>query len=75
MMPDRRTSTKSESLFRRTVPPVVANVTSSVSQLASSSGSGMIVVIRSPVSSGSKLMSALPRAWGCASGIRQTFSL
>ena len=39
MMPERRTSTKSDSLLRRTLPPVVANITSSVSQVASSSGS------------------------------------
>ena len=75
MMPERRTSTKSESLLRLTVPPVVANITSSASQLASSSGSGMIVVMRSPSASGSRLISALPRACGAASGSRQTFSL
>ena len=33
MMPERRTSTKSESLLRRTVPRVVANITSSLSQV------------------------------------------
>ena len=37
-----------DSLLRRTVPRVVANITSSVSQVASSSGSGMMVVMRSP---------------------------
>ena len=46
MMPERRTSTKSDSLLRRTVPRVVANITSSLSQVASSSGSGMMVVMR-----------------------------
>ena len=75
IMPERRTSTKSESLLRRTVPLVVANMTSRSAQLASSSGSGMMVVMRSSCSSGRMLMSALPRAWGAASGSRHTFSL
>ena len=75
MMPDRRTSTKSDSLLRRTVPLVVANITSSSAQDFSSSGSGMMVVINSPCSSGRMLISALPRACGAASGKRQTFSL
>ena len=48
MMPDGRTSEKSDSLLRRTVPRVVANITSSLSQVASSSGSGMMVLIVSP---------------------------
>ena len=34
MMPERRTSTKSDSLLRRTVPRVVANITSSSPQVA-----------------------------------------
>ena len=34
MMPERRTSTKSDSLLRRTVPLVVANITSSSAQVA-----------------------------------------
>ena len=75
ILPLRLTWTKSDSLLRRTVPRVVANITSSSSQLASSSGSGMIVVMRSPCSSGSRLMSALPRACGSPIGRRQTFSL
>ena len=75
MMPERRTSTKSESLLRRTVPPVVANITSRLAQEDSSSGSGMMVVMRSPCSSGRMLISALPRALGAATGSRQTFSL
>ncbi len=75
MMPERRTSTKSDSLLRRTVPRVVANITSSFAQVVSSSGSGMMVVMRSPCSSGRMLISALPRACGAASGSRQTFSL
>ena len=75
MMPERRTSTKSDSLLRRTVPPVVANITSSSAQVDSSSGSGMMVVMRSPCSSGRMLISALPRAFGAAIGSRQTFSL
>src|SRR6266511_3668466 len=66
MMPERRTSTKSDSLLRRTVPRVVANITSSSLQLASSSGSGMTVVTSSPGSSGRMLISALPRACGAA---------
>ncbi len=49
ILPARLTWAKSESLLRRTVPRVVANITSSASQLASSSGSGMMVVMRSPV--------------------------
>ena len=75
ILPARLTWAKSESLLRRTVPRVVANITSSASQLASSSGSGMMVVMRSPVSSGRRLISALPRDCGVASGSRQTFSL
>ena len=75
MMPERRTSTKSDSLLRRTVPPVVANITSRLPQEDSSSGSGMMVVMRSPCSSGRMLISALPRAFGAATGSRQTFSL
>ena len=75
MMPERRTSTKSDSLLRRTVPLVVANITSSCAHVFSSSGSGMIEVMVSPASSGRMLISALPRACGAASGSRQTFSL
>ena len=48
MMPERRTSTKSESLLRRTVPRVVANMTSRLAQVVSSSGSGITVLMRSP---------------------------
>ena len=75
MMPDGRTSEKSDSLLRRTVPLVVANITSSLSQVVSSSGSGMMVVMRSPCASGRMLISALPRACGAATGSFQTFSL
>ena len=75
MMPERRTSTKSDSLLRRTVPRVVANITSRSPQVFSSSGSGMMVVMVSPCSSGRMLISALPRACGAACGSRQTFSL
>ena len=75
MMPERRTSEKSDSLLRRTVPRVVANITSSLLQLASSSGSGMMVVMFSPCSSGRMLIKALPRACGAACGSRHTFSL
>ena len=75
ILPVRLTWTKSESLFRRTVPRVVANITSSAAQELSSSGSGMIVLMRSPCASGKMLISALPRACGAASGRRQTFSL
>ena len=75
MMPDGRTSSKSDSLLRRTVPLVVANITSSSAQVVSSSGSGMMVVMVSPCCSGRMLISALPRACGAAIGSRQTFSL
>ena len=75
MMPDGRTSEKSESLFLRTVPLVVANITSSLSQVFSSSGSGMMVVMRSPCCKGRMLIKALPRACGAATGSFQTFSL
>ena len=64
---------KSESLLRRTVPPLVANITSSLAQLPSSSGSGRIEVMLSPFASGSRLTSALPRACGAAIGRRHTF--
>ena len=54
----------------------VANMTSRVSQEASSSGNGMMVVMRSvPASIDRMLTSALPRAFGAAIGRRQTFSL
>ena len=75
IFPVRLTWRKSDSLFRRTVPRVVANITSSAAQELSSSGSGMIVVMRSPCASGNMLISAFPRACGAASGSRQTFSL
>ena len=75
ILPPRLTWMKSDNLLRRTVPREVANMTSSRSQDASSSGIGMIVVMRSPASSGSMLTSAFPRAFGAASGSRQTFSL
>ena len=75
MMPERRTSTKSDSLLRRTVPLVVANITSRLPQVLSSSGSGRIEVISSPCSIGRMLISGLPRACGAAIGSRQTFSL
>ena len=76
ILPARFTCTKSESLLRLTPPLAVANMTSSVSQEASSSGSGMIVVMRSvPASMARMLTSALPRALGAAIGRRQTFSL
>ena len=61
--------------FRRTSPLEVANMTLLWLQLPSSSGSGMMVEMVSPSSSGSKLMRALPRAWGLPSGIFQTFDL
>ena len=75
ILPLRLTWTKSDSLLRRTVPRVVANITSRSAQLASSSGSGMIVVMRSPSSSGSMLLRNLPRDCGLPIGRRQTFSL
>ncbi len=75
ILPARFTWVKSRSLLRRTVPRVVANITSSSPQVVSSSGSGMTVVMRSPCSIGSMLTSALPRACGAASGSRHTFSL
>ncbi|MNE31107.1 hypothetical protein D3C80_1246550 [compost metagenome] len=62
-------------MLRRTVPRVVENITSSVSQVLSSSGSGMMVVMRSPGSSGSMLIRALPLDCGVPIGRRQTFSL
>ena len=75
ILPLRLTWVKSDSLFRRTVPRVVANMTFSSAAASGSLGSGRIEVIRSPFSSGSMLISALPRDCGEASGSRQTFSL
>ncbi len=75
MMPEGRTSTKSESALRRTVPPVVANMMLSFSRSAAALGSVMIEVMRSSGLSGSRFTSALPRACGAASGRRQTFRL
>ena len=75
IFPVRLTWRKSDNLFRRTVPRVVANITSRSAQELSSSCSGMIVVMRSPCASGRMLISALPRPCGAASGSRQTFSL
>ena len=75
ILPARLIWVKSLSLLRRTVPRVVANITSRSPQVVSSSGSGITVVMRSPCSIGSMLTKALPRACGAASGSRQTFSL
>ena len=75
ILPLRLTWTKSDSLLRRTVPRVVANITFSSSAASGSLGSGRIDVIRSPFCSGSMLISALPRDCGVVSGSRQTFSL
>ena len=66
---------KSASELRRTPPERVANMMSSFCQSASSSGSGMMVVMRSPSSNGSMLTSARPLPCGSAIGSRQTFSL
>ena len=75
ILPLRRTSTKSESLLRRTPPERVANITSYWSQGASSSGNGRIEVMLSPGSIGRMLTQALPREVGVPTGRRQTFSL
>jgi hypothetical protein len=75
MMPEGRTLAKSDSLFRLTLPLVVANMTSRSPHALSSSGNGSIDVMVSPCSSGRMLISALPRACGAACGSRQTFSL
>ena len=75
ILPLRLISTKSASELRRTVPRVVENMMSSFCQSASSSGSGMIDVMRSPVSRGKRLISALPRPCGSATGRRHTLSL
>src|SRR5229473_3430867 len=44
MMPERRTSTKSDSLLRRTLPPVVANITSRSAHEDSSSWADLDVM-------------------------------
>ncbi len=75
ILPARLTLTKSDSLLRRTSPEEVAKITSSRSHCASSSGSGRTVVMRSPCSSGSRLMKALPRALDAVLGSFQTLSL
>ena len=75
ILPLALTLTKSESSLRRTLPERVANMTLSAPQLASSSGSGMTVVMVSPGESGSRLTIALPRPCGVDCGRRQTFSL
>ena len=75
ILPERFTCTKSLSLLRRTSPDEVAKTTSSRSQAASSSGRGSTVVMRSPCSSGRRLMKALPRALAKALGSFQTLSL
>ncbi len=75
ILPLAFTSTKSESSLRRASPLEVANMTLSCDQVLSSSGSGMMVEMVSPSSSGSRLISALPRAWGLPTGIFQTLDL
>ncbi len=75
ILPFWRTSTKSASELRRTVPRVVANMMSRLPQELSSSGSGMMEVTRSPCSSGRMLISALPLALAADSGRRHTLSL
>ena len=58
------------------LPLVVANITSSVAQLSSSSGSGRIEVIRSPALERQEVDQRLAaRGAATASGSRQTFSL
>ena len=51
---DALTTLSTDPMKYLTVPRVVANITSRLAQLSSSSGSGMIEVIRSPCSSGSR---------------------
>ena len=75
ILPPWFTLVKSDSWLRRTPPRAVANMTLSVAQLASSSGSGITVVMVSPSDSGSRFTKALPRACGAPSGRRQTLSL
>ena len=58
---------------RRTLPERVANISSRSAQVFVSSGSGRMVVMTSPCSSGRRLMSALPVPCGVAAGSRRTF--
>ncbi len=75
ILPLRLICTKSDSLLRRTLPVRVENITSSRSQVASSSGRGRIEVMVSPGSIGSRLTKALPRELGRPTGSLQTLSL
>ncbi len=68
ILPLALTWTKSDKRLRRTWPLAVAKATNRSSQLSSSSGSGISVVMVSPSASGSRLTSALPRPVGEPSG-------
>ena len=70
--PEERTFLKSDRRLRRIVPAEVAKTSWRLSHSPSSSGSGRKAVMVSPLASGSRLTSALPRACGLPSGRRQT---
>ncbi len=73
ILPLRLMFSKSARLLRRTLPALVANISSSCPQVFSSSGSSRIEVMYSPSSRGSRLTSALPTDCGVAAGSRHTF--
>ena len=75
ILPLDLTSTKSESLFLRTPPLAVANITYLFSHSASLSGRRITVVMVSPCSSGKMLIIALPIEVGEPSGSLYTFCL
>ena len=68
ILPLAWTRTKSERRLRRTVPAEVANMTKNSSQVSSSSGMAMVVVMVSPSCSGSRFTIGRPRACGEATG-------
>ena len=73
ILPFDGTLVNASMLLRRTDPLAVANITCSLPQSASSSGSGRTVEIVSPCSSGSRLIIGRPRVAGPPSGRRHTF--
>ena len=75
IFPPRLTRLKSASELRLTPPERAANMISIVSQASSSSGRAMIELMVSSLSSGNRLISALPRVAGPPMGSFQTLSL
>ncbi len=73
ILPLRLMLSKSARLLRRTLPLRVANMSSRVPQVFSSSGRGRMEVMTSPSANGKRFTRALPTDCGVAAGKRHTF--